>query len=59
MKVITTQAIEIFSKITGLLDPAKRNAHVVILARAKAHLAQGDLENSLEGCHSSCSNRGS
>ncbi len=39
------QAIEIFSKVAGMLDPAKRNAHVVILARAKAYLAQGDWKN--------------
>jgi tetratricopeptide (TPR) repeat protein len=42
------QAIEIFSKVAGLLDPSKRNAQVVILAKAKAHLAQGDLKDALK-----------
>ncbi|MGO9122836.1 MAG: tetratricopeptide repeat protein, partial [Desulfomonilaceae bacterium] len=42
------QAIEIFSKIAASLDPSKRNAQVVILAKAKARLAQGDLQRALK-----------
>jgi len=42
------QAIEIFSKIAASLDPSKRNAQVVILAKAKARLAQGDLQHALK-----------
>jgi len=41
-------AIEIFSKIAPLLDPSKRNAQVVILAKAKALLAQGDFIDALK-----------
>ena len=41
-------AIEIFSKVAALLDPSKRNAQVVILAKAKAHLAQGDFPDALK-----------
>ena len=52
------QAIEIFSKVAGMLDPSKRNAHVVILARAKAYLAQGDLKNALKDINSGYSDRG-
>ncbi len=42
------QAIEVFSKVSEMLDPTKRNAHVVILARAKAYLAQGDWKSALK-----------
>jgi tetratricopeptide (TPR) repeat protein len=41
-------AIEIFSKVATLLDPSKRNAQVVILAKAKAHLAQGGFIDALK-----------
>jgi tetratricopeptide (TPR) repeat protein len=42
------QAIEVFSRAAGLLDPGERSAHVVLLARAKARLAQGDWKNALK-----------
>ncbi|HTY24268.1 MAG TPA: retroviral-like aspartic protease family protein [Desulfomonilaceae bacterium] len=41
------QAIEFFSKAADGLDPGVRNAHVVTLARAKAYLGKGDLQNAL------------
>jgi tetratricopeptide (TPR) repeat protein len=42
------QAIEVFSKAIGMLDPAQRNAQVLLLARAKAYLSQGDWKNALK-----------
>ncbi len=42
------QAIEIFSKIAASMDLSKRNAQIVILARAKAHLTQRDSKNALK-----------
>ncbi len=42
------QAIELFSKVAGMVDPTKRSAHIVVLARARAYLSQDDLKNALK-----------
>jgi tetratricopeptide (TPR) repeat protein len=42
------QAIGVFSRVAGMLDPGERSAHEVFLARGKAYLAQGDFKNALK-----------